>query len=290
MHPNGARPLVPNGFVVHFATVHGHRIRYLRGGSGPPLLLIHGLMGYAFSWTEIAPALTREFDVIAPDMLNLGLSDRADVDASLSGMAARMWRFADQIRIRRVTLLGSSHGGAIAMEMAILAPERIESLVLVSPAHPWSERARWQIRLFATPLGAPLAWAMSIAPRAWMAIGLYRLYGDPTRMPAGTIPGYSRPIDYKMLAYLLRVARRWNQDFDGLRESIRSISGIPTLLIWGDRDPVVGVTTARELREHFRNCVLEIVPGTGHLPYEEAPAEFLSALERGRRTLEAKHG
>jgi pimeloyl-ACP methyl ester carboxylesterase len=176
------------------------------------------------------------------------------------------------------------------MKMAIAAPQRTTSMVLVSPAHPWSERARWQIRLFSTPLGAPLAWAMSVAPRLWMAIGLHRLYGDPARMPAGTIRGYSRPVDRKMLAYLLRVARRWNHDFDGLRESIRLISDIPTLLIWGDRDPVVGVTTARELQKHFRYCVLEIVPGTGHLPYEEAPADFLSALARGRRTLEAKHG
>lgn len=288
VHPT--RALVPDGLVERFATVDGHRIRYLRGGSGPPLLLIHGLMGYAFSWTEIAPALARAYDVIAPDMLNLGFSDRADVDASLSGMAGRMWRFADAIGLPRVTLLGSSHGGAIAMKMATLDPPRVASLILVSPAHPWSERARWQIRLFATPLGAPLAWAMGIAPRTWMAIGLHRLYGDPARMPAGTIPGYSRPIDRKMLAYLLRVARRWNHDFDGLRESIRLISDIPTLLIWGDRDPVVGVTTARELQEHFQDCALEIVPGTGHLPYEEAPADFLSALERGRRTLEAKHG
>lgn len=290
MHPNGTRPLVPDGLVEHFVTIDGHRIRYLRGGSGPPLLLIHGLMGYAFSWTEIAPALTREFDVIAPDMLNLGLSDRAHVDASLGGMAARMWRFADQIGLGRVTLIGSSHGGAIAMKMATLDPSRVASLILVSPAHPWSERSRWQIRLFSTPLGAPLAWAMSLAPRAWMAVGLHRLYGDPARMRSGTIPGYSRPIDHKMLAYLLRVARRWRQDFDDLKREISRIADVPTLLIWGDRDSVVGLNTARELRQRFRHCTLEIIRGTGHLPYEEAPAEFLSALERGRRTLEAKYG
>lgn len=284
------RPLVPEGLVEHFVTIDGHRIRYLRGGSGPPLLLIHGLMGYAFSWTEIAPALTREFDVIAPDMLNLGLSDRADVDASLGGVAARIWRFADQIGLRRVTLLGSSHGGAIAMKMATSDPPRVASLILVSPAHPWSERSRWQIRLFSTPMGAPLAWAMSLAPRAWMAIGLHRLYGDPARMRPGTIPGYSRPVDGKMLAYLLRLTRRWNRDFDELRESISVISAIPLLLIWGDRDRVVGLDTARELQEHFRHCTLEIVPGAGHLPYEEAPEDFLIALERGRRTLEARHG
>lgn len=290
MHPNGTRALIPAGFVENFVSVDGHRVRYLTGGMGPPILLIHGLMGYSFSWSEVAPQLARSFSVYAPDMVNLGFSARADVDPSLDAMADRMWRFADFVGIKNVELLGSSHGGAIAMKMAILDPSRVTFLILVSPAHPWSERARWQIRLFSTPLGAPLAWAMSIAPRAWMAIGLHRLYGDPARMRPGTIPGYSRPIDRKMLAYLLRLSRRWNHDFDTLRREISRIADVPTILIWGDRDPVVGLDTARELQERFRHCTLEIVPGTGHLPYEEAPADFLSALERGRRTLEVKHG
>lgn len=290
MHPNGTRSLIPEGLVEHSVTIDGHRMRYLHGGSGPPLLLIHGLMGYSFSWREVAPVLARTYEVYAPDMLNLGFSARAGLDPSLDAMADRMWRFADSVGIKDVELLASSHGGAIAMKMAITAPKRVEAMVLVSPAHPWSERARWQIRLFATPLGAPLAWVMSLAPRAWMAVGLHRLYGDPARMRPGTIPGYSRPIDHKMLAYLLRVARRWNHDFDTLKREISRIADVPTLLIWGDRDPVVGVSTARELQQHLRCCTLEVVPGTGHLPYEEAPVDFLSALERGRRTLEAKHG
>ena len=290
MHTNGTRPLIPAGFSEHFIQVDGQRIRYLTGGMGPPILLIHGLMGYSFSWTEIAPQLARSFAVFAPDMLNLGLSDRADVEPSLHAMADRMWHFADAVGLERGIVLGTSQGGAIAMKMAALAPKRLYSLILVSPAHPWSEKARWQIRLFSTPLGAPLAWAMSIAPRLWMALGLYRLYGDPAKMPPGTIPGYSRVIDHRMLAFLLRVTRRWYKDFDGLKDELSRIAQIPTLLIWGDRDRIVPVTTAPELEKRFRNVTLEVVRGAGHLPYEEAPREFMAALDRGRRTLKAKHG
>ena len=290
MHPNGTRALVPDGLVERFATIDGHRMRYLTGGRGPQFLLIHGLMGYSFSWSEIASALAREYELFIPDMLNIGFSDRADVDPSLDATAARMWRFADSVGIKSPTLLASSQGGAIAMKMAVHAHDRVASMVLVSPAHPWSEGARWQIRLFSTPLGPPLAWAMSLAPRLWMAVGLRRQYANAAKIRAGTLAGYSRPIDLRMLAYLQRVARRWQQDFDALKSEINEIAEIPTLLIWGDRDRIVPLATAIELQQRFRHAAVEVVRGTGHLPYEEAPDDFLTALERGRRTLEMKHG
>jgi pimeloyl-ACP methyl ester carboxylesterase len=289
VHPNGTRALIPPGFSEHFISIGGHRMRYLTGGHGPKLLLIHGMMGYSFSWSEIASALARNYQVFAPDLLNIGFSARADVDPRLHATAERMWRFAEEVGMQSATLLASSQGGAIAMKMAAEAPERVASLILVSPAHPWSEKGRWQIRLFSTPLGLPLAWAMSIAPRVWMAIGMFRQYGDSSKMRPGTIAGYSRPIDHKMLAYLVRVARRWYEDFAALEAEIGRIADIPTLLIWGDRDRIVPAATAPKLKEQFHHVVLEVISGAGHLPYEEQPQEFLAALERGRRTLEATH-
>jgi pimeloyl-ACP methyl ester carboxylesterase len=267
VHPNGTRALIPEGFSEHFATIGGHRMRYLTGGHGPKLLLIHGLMGYSISWSEIASELARSFQVFAPDMLNIGLSARADIDPSLDAMAHRMWQFAEAVGIDHTTILGTSQGGAIAMKMAAIAPEPVDSLILVSPAHPWSEKARWQIRLFSTPLGAPLAWAMSVAPSLWMKVGLYRLYGDLAKMPPGTLAAYSQPIDHGMLKFLLRVARRWYKDFAGLKDDLTRIAEIPTLLIWGDRDRIVPAATALDLEKQFRHVTLEVVRGAGHLPY-----------------------
>ena len=290
MHRNGTRALIPDGLVERFVTIDGHRIRYLTGGRGPHLLLVHGLMGYSFSWSEIAPAMAREYELFIPDLLNIGLSDRADVDPSLDATAARMWRFADCVGIKNPALLASSQGGAIAMKMAVHAPARVAAMVLVSPAHPWSEQSRWQIRLFSTPLGPMLAWAMSLAPPLWTAVGLRRQYADAAKIRGGTLSGYSRPIDRGMLSHLVRVARSWYQDFDTLKNEINEIAEVPTLLIWGDRDRIVPLATAAELQKRFRHAALEVVPNTGHLPYEEAPDDFLLALERGRRTLEMKHG
>jgi pimeloyl-ACP methyl ester carboxylesterase len=181
------RRLVPVGTEERFAEVAGHRMRYLVGGSGPALLFVHGLMGYSFSWSEILTDLVHDFRVYAPDMLNLGFSDRADVQGDLGGTAARMLAFMDAVGLQNAIAIGSSQGGAIAMQMGVIAPERFDRLVLVSPAHPWSESARWQIRLFATPMGAMIARMMPIAPTLWMALGVRRLYSPSSRILPGTI-------------------------------------------------------------------------------------------------------
>lgn len=260
--------------------VHGHRVRYLTGGDGPPLLLVHGLMGYSFSWTEVLPALARRHRVFAPDMLNLGLSDRADVEPTLAAISLRMIAFLDAVRVGATDVIGSSHGGTIAMQMAASHRTRVQKMILAAPSHPWSERARWQIRLFSSIAGAPLAAFMALAPRLWMAIGLYRLYGRSSRMPRGTVAGYAQPMrDRRTLHYLLQLAREWDRDFERLQPNIAALVDVPTLLIWGDRDPIVPLATARELLSRLHCAELKVIEDCGHLPYEEKPAEFLAIVE-----------
>jgi pimeloyl-ACP methyl ester carboxylesterase len=274
-----ARKLVPDGIDEQFVLVDGHRIRYLAGGSGPSLLLVHGLMGYSFSWSEILPELSKHFRVYAPDMLNLGFSARANVDAHLSAVADRMLRFMDVLNIGDSVALGSSHGGTVAMQMAVNAPHRIKRLVLVSPAHPASETSRWQIKLFSSFLGSPIAFAMTFLPELYMAYGIRRLYADPRRIRQGTISGYSRPLrDWASLRYLLKAARAWNEDFKMLEAQLPSLASIPTELIWGDRDKLVSLESARKLQQLLPSSRLHVVHGSGHLPYEEDPEQFLQVL------------
>src|SRR2546423_10774508 len=114
-------------------------MRYLRAGSGPPLVLVHGLLGYSFSWRFVVEPLSRYATVYCVDMLGTGFSDRpAELDATLRGSAKRLLQFLDQLNIARSDLLGSSRGGAVAMMAAALSPERVRSLILCSPVNPWS--------------------------------------------------------------------------------------------------------------------------------------------------------
>jgi pimeloyl-ACP methyl ester carboxylesterase len=273
------RQLVPEGIEERTVDVGGHSMRYLIGGSGPPLLFVHGLMGFSFSWSEVLPELSKRYQTYAPDMLNLGFSERAEVDPSLKAAADRMLSFMDAVGIGSCAMVASSQGGAIAMKMCVLAPERFTRVVLVSPAHPFSERSRWQIRLFSSWLGLPLAIAMSVAPRLWMTLGLFRLYGKYSAMKDGTIPGYSKPMgDPRSLRYLLRVARRWNEDFGELEREVGRMRNVPVLLVWGEKDAVVPLASVAELQKHLAHSQLKVIKEAGHLPYEEAPEEFAAKV------------
>src|SRR5579862_3219951 len=97
----------------------GARMRYLRAGSGPPLILLHGLMGYSFSWRYTMPALAPYATVFAPDLLGAGFSDRPQgLDHSMRGTALRVLKFADRQELETFDLLGTSRGGAVAMSAA----------------------------------------------------------------------------------------------------------------------------------------------------------------------------
>src|SRR5258708_16522678 len=122
----------------------GARMRYLRAGSGPALILLHGLLGYSFSWRYTMPALAPYATVYAPDMLGAGFSDRpSGLDHSLRGTAQRLLRFISGLGISSFDLLGTSHGGAVAMMAAAEcvggnAGPHLRRVGLWAPAYPYS--------------------------------------------------------------------------------------------------------------------------------------------------------
>lgn len=263
-----------------FTSIDGHRVRYLAGGNGPPIVFLHGLMGYSISWSEVLPLFAERKTVYAPDMLNLGYSERAAVDPGLEPMARRMLAFMDAVGVARATLIGSSHGGTIATKMAAIAADRVASLVLVSPAHPWSERNRWQIRLMCTRAGHPLGRLFAVLPFPGIAFGMWRLYGNVKKMPRGTISGYSKPLrDRRTMRYLVDLSRKWNQDFETLRREVNNLARIPTQLIWGDQDRIVPLRSAIELQQRLPAWRLSVIDGCGHLPYEEEPERFVQIVQ-----------
>ena len=219
----------------------GHRMRYLCGGSGPPLLLLHGLLGYSFSWRFALPLLAEKATVYAVDMPGVGFSDRPpNAGGNLRANAERLLGFMDGVGIASCDLLGTSHGGAVAMMAAALAPERVRSLILVAPVNPWSAHGR---RLAPFLSSVPVSWLLL---RFEPCLGLVhdtllrRLYGDPRRIRPGTLAGYSEPFRIPgTLNYGLGIVRSWNRDLDELESALPRIANIPTLLIWGSRDSAV---------------------------------------------------
>jgi len=251
-------------------------MRYLRDGSGPPLVLLHGLWGFSFSWRHAVPVLARHFTVHAVDMLGAGFSDRpSGLDCCLRENAARLLRFLNAVGIAECDLLGTSHGGAVAMMSATLSPERIRHLILVAPVNPWSTHGKVMAALLTSRVIAPIF--LRAAPHLQIAhsVFLRRLYGDTARIRPGTLEGYAAPLAVPgTFDYGLSVLRTWSQDLRELKSVLPRIADIPTLLIWGSRDAAVDPSSAVRLRENFKNCRLITFEGVGHLPYEEIPEQF----------------
>src|SRR5205823_5513336 len=118
-------------------------------------------------------------------------------------------------------------------------------------------------------------------PRAKFAHNcvLRRLYGDPNRIPPGTLEGYSRPFEKPGgLEYGLRIVSTWKEDLENLEASLPKIRNIPSLIIWGALDRAVDPASAGILQTCFQDHRVNIFEGVGHLPYEEAPARFNQSI------------
>ena len=269
--------LQPEFFVEEsWVAVDGARMRYLRAGSGPPLVLVHGLLGYSFSWRFAIPALARHATVYAIDLLGTGFSDRPPgLDYSFKAGAERLLRFMDAIDLPACDLLGTSHGGAVSMRAAAMAPDRIRRLILVDPVNPWSAHGKRLTVFLSNALIAPLF--VALAPRLPMLHEYYhhRMFGNRRRIPADSLEGYLKPMRIPgSYDYAIGVASSWNRDLKELESALPRIKSIPTLLIWGTSDTAVDPASAARLKQVFSDCQLVTFDGVGHLPYEEVPEDF----------------
>jgi pimeloyl-ACP methyl ester carboxylesterase len=263
----------------------GAQMRYLRMGSGPPLILLHGLFAYSFSWRYIMPALARYATVYAPDMMGAGFSDRVpDLDCCMRANAKRLLRFIADLGVRSFDLVGTSHGGAVAMMAAEICQNpksrlRLRKLVLVAPVNPYSAHGKWLAPFFATAPGALLFRSVIAGNPAFFPYLHGRLYADHGKIPAGSLQGYTAPMAKPgLFDHALNIVRTWTEDLRELEAILPKIAHVPTLLVWGRKDPAVYASSAEPLSKHFVNVQTVVFDGIGHLPYEECPDEFNRVL------------
>jgi pimeloyl-ACP methyl ester carboxylesterase len=263
----------------------GARMRYLRAGSGPALILLHGLLGYSFSWRYTMPALAPYATVYAPDMMGAGFSDRpAGLDHSVRGTAKRLLRFIERLGITSFDLLGTSHGGAVAMMMAAecldgnsgLNPGvRVRRMVLVAPVNPYSAHGRKLAPFLGSRYGSALFRRVIARMSFLFSYGHARMYGDRRSIPPGTLEGYEAQMAKPgLFEHALSIASTWTADLRELQAALPELAGVPTLLMWGSKDSAVYASSAAPLAKYFPNSRVIVFPGIGHLPYEECPEEF----------------
>src|SRR5271157_2023166 len=262
-------------------TIDGVAWRYWHAGSGPSLLLIHGFMGYSFSWRFNVEPLSRHFSVYAMDLPGCGFSQRTqDPECTIANDAERVVRFMDHLGIEQADVVGSSRGGGLAIVLGDLLAKRnllhrIRRLILVSPINPWSSNGQLITRMFATALGGEFV--MRVLPKLDVVLTRYfkRLYGDPKRIAPGSIEGYDAGLEVPgSFEHLLRIVRSWHADLALIELSLPAVSQAPTLLLWGSRDKAVFPSSIHQLQSRLKNSALILMRGVGHLPYEEVPDEF----------------
>ncbi|OFX32378.1 MAG: hypothetical protein A2Z07_08885 [Armatimonadetes bacterium RBG_16_67_12] len=264
-----------------FVSINGARIHYRVDGSGPPVLLIHGLGAFLESWSWTVPALRDHYTTIAFDFPGFGLSDALDEAYTPEGAAAFTLAFMDALAVRRAVLVGSSLGGTIATMVAGTAPDRCAALVLVSPAG-FDVDATLMARLATLPLvGEMFIGVIRRSPR----MGVRNAFIKRGQIPPQLIEAAQR---YFRLGAAgrscLRVVRA-TVGMSGIRPEIigevRTLASritAPTLIIWGTRDRVVPPAHAVVAVRTIPDARVHLLDGAGHVPYIEDADAFNAAM------------
>jgi len=261
-----------------FMLVGGHRIAYLDEGSGPPVLLIHGIPTSSLLWRNIIPVLAETHRVIAPDMLNYGKSDKSeDADVSIAAQSRLMVEVLDVLGLPRADVVAHDIGGGVAQIMAVNHPERIQKLVLSNSVCFDS----WPIPEF-KPLQAPGAeTAMSLEVfvsmmREFLPRGVHR----PETLTPEALEIIMEPWASEEGKHaLFRNFRRLNPEYtQAIASELKRLSH-ETLILWGRQDPFQKPAYAEKLRDAIPNARLKWIEEAAHWVMEEKPNEVAAELK-----------
>jgi len=272
------------GLELHSVTLHGHRVGLRTAGHGPVLLLVHGMTSSSAAWTEAGSLLAERFTVVAPDLLGHGVTAKPPGDYSLGAHATLLRDLLLCLGHERVTLVGHSFGGGVAMQFAYQFPERCERLVLVGSGGLGPEVSRL-LRALALP-GAeyvlPLVCRAAFRETVESAVEWLRAIGiRPTAAAEEILRGYASLTDPQARAAFFRTLRAV-VGFDGQRVSetdrLRLAADLPTLIVWGARDPIIPVEHAHHARAAIPGSRLAVFEDVGHFPHREAPERFATTV------------
>ena len=291
VQPNGIgrrrlrRPIDNGAVSARVVEVEGRRTRVREAGdlANPPVLLIHGIGRFLEDWEPQFERLAGDFRVIALDLPGFGQSQRLPEPMSLSALARGTLATLDALDERRpLALVGNSLGGAVAMQMLALAPDRVSRLVLVNSAG-FGPEVTYLLRMLAVPVVGRL---MLRRPTKVGVKHIERaLYADPALATPARV------------AHALQIARDPDvaTAFDEIGRNLGTVRGVrsawraellaaaaaqhrPVLIVWGDRDRILPPQQLEAARVAFPAARTHVFRGAGHLPQIERPDEFADVL------------
>lgn len=265
-------------------TLHGHSISYVQKGSGPVLLLVHGIAGSLETWQSVIDPLARHATVLAVDLPGHGASSPGGGDYSLGSLAAGLRDLLVALGHDRATVVGHSLGGGIAMQFSYQFPEMTERLVLVSSGGLGLE-VNAALRAAALP-GANLFVSVTAEATRWASGLAGRLIGanGVSSQPGlhELVRSYASLADSDRRAAFLATVRGvvgLNGQTVGAGDRLYLARDLPVLLIWGADDPIIPVAHGRAAHDLLPDSTLAVFDGVRHFPHVEAPDRFVAALE-----------
>jgi pimeloyl-ACP methyl ester carboxylesterase len=265
-------------------TLHGHRVSFRTAGSGPVLVLLHGITSSSHTWEAVAPLLAQRFTLVAPDLMGHGRSATPRGDYSLGAHATAVRDVLTALGHRHVTVVGHSLGGGVAMQFAYQFPERCERLVLVSSGGLGRE-VHLLLRAAALP-GAEWALPFLVSPQT---LGVGRALGGLLRRlrlrPDGDLAELARgfaSLDNAGSRQAFLHTVRAVIDSGGQRVSARDrlhlAAQLPTLIVWGEADSIIPVAHGAAAHDALPGSRFEVLPRAGHLPQDDDPVRFAAVL------------
>ena len=270
-------------------TLHGHRFIYRSAGCGPLLVLLHGIAGTSATWEDAIVRLGEHHTVIAPDFLGHGESSKPRGDYSLGAYANGIRDLLGALGYERGTVIGHSLGGGVALQFAYQFPERCERLVLVSSGGLGRE-VHPLLRAAALPgAEAVLPWLCAAGRRGVATItGVLGRVGLRASTDLEEIWRNFSSLEESGARQAFVHTVRGLIDLGGQRVSARDrlylAAELPTLIVWGERDPLIPVRHAHEAHERIPGSRLEIFPRAGHFPYRDDPQHFAACVLEFVRT------
>lgn len=271
--------------VVSFVDVHGHRQAFVKTGSGPVLLLLHGVACDHQTWDRVIAPLAKNHTVIAPDLLGHGQSARPRGDYSLGAYANGLRDLLSILDVDRATIVGHSFGGGVAMQFAYQFPELTERLILVSTGGVGREVSA-MIRLATAPGFRQLMGVLSVpGVRHINRTGLRLAHA--ARLPgtrdvdeiARIYDSFATPGTYAAVQQVLRGVVDLRGQFVSMADRAYLTESVPISVVWGAQDQIIPVSHAYLIERLAPGARVEILDDSGHFPHRDQHEQFVRIVE-----------
>jgi pimeloyl-ACP methyl ester carboxylesterase len=264
-------------FELRETVLHGHRIGYRVAGSGPPVVLVHGMLNTSRHWRDVVERLEDRYTLIVPDLIGHGDSAGPMGDYSLGAHAAGIRDLLSGLGIDRATIVGHSLGGGVAMQFFYQFPERVERLALVSSGG-LGRDVSWPLRLAAAPGVEALVAALSSRP-VLAALWLARRNAN-LRAAHRALSSLDTPAARRGFLWTLRSVIDLGGQKVCANDRLYLLADMPTLIVWGGRDHTIPIEHGREAHRLAPGSRFELLPDARHFPHLEDPAGLADALGR----------